>query len=508
MSSTVPITLRPHYTGNLILVNSVGSGAAANAVQNPGFETGDFSYWSASGGGVSNMWVYEGEYSLYIFGSGEDSICQEISLSETISSPITISCWTRVTSYGGEFVLRGVLKGDGINEEHSNIITESTDGWTQVSLTIDSIPEGTSSCEIRLIHTSGYAYVFVDNVVCELETEQEINTKYIYAGNRLLAKEENGNLYFYHLDRIGSPIVITDEDGDVMKEKKYEAFGNLVWEEGTYDDNREFTSKEKDPTGFHYFGARYYSGDIGRFLSPDPHTVMPGNLNLKDPQTLNSYVYCTNNPLILIDPNGLQSFNPMVYYNSMTHEFESAVNQLINAGKTVVGLPGKAANDLIGAEVVSAASGSSGFGFAYTLTDAALKLEGGLTKAEAWGIAASFSASTGSAFIKIGTLTGPMSEGGGAILGYTLAGVFYGIAGGLEIFATKARIAEINGEIYIIWPREKEPVEEENLRLEFNPDDLDFNRDNNSHFNRGIDVNWDPFYFDPKRDNAGSCEYW
>ena len=98
--------------------------------------------------------------------------------------------------------------------------------------------------------------------------------------------------------------MITDEDGNVVKEKKYEAFGNIVWEEGTHDDKREFTSKEKDPTGFHYFGARYYYGNVGRFLSPDPHTVNPGNISLANPQELNPYVYCVNNPLKYKDPNG------------------------------------------------------------------------------------------------------------------------------------------------------------------------------------------------------------
>ncbi len=50
------------------------------------------------------------------------------------------------------------------------------------------------------------------------------------SGNRLLANENNGNLYFYHLDRLGSPIMITNKTGNVVKEKKYEAFGNM--EEG------------------------------------------------------------------------------------------------------------------------------------------------------------------------------------------------------------------------------------------------------------------------------------
>jgi len=245
---------------------------------------------------------------MVIFG-GPDSICQEISLSETVGSPITVSCFVM---WAEGFQLKALLKGNGINKEYSSgEITESSIGYfAKVSLTIDSIPEGISSCEIRLIKKSGYCAVVVDNVVCELETEQEISTKYIYAGNRLLAKDDNGELFFYHLDRLGSPIMITDESGNVVKEKQYEAFGNIVWEEGTYEDNREFTSKEKDPTGFHYFGARYYYGNIGRFLSPDPHTVSPGNIDLSNPQELNPYVYCYNNPVNYFDPDGLYAFRP------------------------------------------------------------------------------------------------------------------------------------------------------------------------------------------------------
>ncbi len=113
--------------------------------------------------------------------------------------------------------------------------------------------------------------------------------------------------------------------------KKYEAFGNLVWSSGTHEDNREFTSKEKDPTGFHYFGARYYYGNIGRFLSPDPHTVMPGNIDLSNPQELNPYVYCVNNPLIYVDPSG--KFKMDAHWSALsgwsyTLEFTCRMNEL------------------------------------------------------------------------------------------------------------------------------------------------------------------------------------
>jgi len=67
------------------------------------------------------------------------------------------------------------------------------------------------------------------------------------------------------------------------------------------------TGKERDSeSGNDYFGARYYSSAMGRFMSPDwsaKVTPVP-YANLGDPQSLNLYAYARNNPLIHIDANG------------------------------------------------------------------------------------------------------------------------------------------------------------------------------------------------------------
>ena len=65
----------------------------------------------------------------------------------------------------------------------------------------------------------------------------------------------------------------------------------------------KFTGKELDSEtglGLYYFGARYYDPGIGRFVTPDP-----GQPDLNDPQTLNPYAYCLNNPLRYVDPTGM-----------------------------------------------------------------------------------------------------------------------------------------------------------------------------------------------------------
>ncbi len=58
-----------------------------------------------------------------------------------------------------------------------------------------------------------------------------------------------------------------------------------------------FSAKERDPeTGLSYFGARYYNSDLNIWLSVDP-------MSDKYP-SLSPYVYCANNPVRLVDPNG------------------------------------------------------------------------------------------------------------------------------------------------------------------------------------------------------------
>ena len=56
-----------------------------------------------------------------------------------------------------------------------------------------------------------------------------------------------------------------------------------------------YTGKQLDPdTGFYYSNARWYNADLGRFITEDP---------IKD--GLNWYVYCGSNPMVRIDPSGL-----------------------------------------------------------------------------------------------------------------------------------------------------------------------------------------------------------
>jgi len=58
-----------------------------------------------------------------------------------------------------------------------------------------------------------------------------------------------------------------------------------------------FSAKEKDlETGLSYFGSRYYSSDLSIWLSVDPMSDKYASLS--------PYVYCANNPVRVVDPDG------------------------------------------------------------------------------------------------------------------------------------------------------------------------------------------------------------
>jgi RHS repeat-associated protein len=66
---------------------------------------------------------------------------------------------------------------------------------------------------------------------------------------------------------------------------------------------RHSSGKKRDAeSGLDYFGARYFSGMQGRFLSVDPENA---GAKHEDPQSWNAYAYARNNPLKYTDPDGL-----------------------------------------------------------------------------------------------------------------------------------------------------------------------------------------------------------
>ncbi|MDL2308440.1 RHS repeat-associated core domain-containing protein [Bacteroidales bacterium OttesenSCG-928-B11] len=120
-----------------------------------------------------------------------------------------------------------------------------------------------------------------------------------YAGFPCTVFREPCSEDYYHTDHLGSSSWITDKDGDPVQFMHYLPFGETAIDQrATYWNSRyTFSGKEKDEeTGYGYFGARYYDSDLSIWLSVDPlASKYPG---------WSPYVYCANNPIKLVDPDG------------------------------------------------------------------------------------------------------------------------------------------------------------------------------------------------------------
>ena len=111
---------------------------------------------------------------------------------------------------------------------------------------------------------------------------------------------------YYHLnDHLGSTRSITNQNGEEVGFFDYFPFGEPLSSQGCSPSSQRFTGKLLDTeSGLQYFGARYLSNTLSRFMSVDPAAA---SFDPKNPQTWNRYTYGLNDPVNLIDPSGLVS---------------------------------------------------------------------------------------------------------------------------------------------------------------------------------------------------------
>ncbi|MCB1036890.1 MAG: RHS repeat-associated core domain-containing protein, partial [Acidobacteria bacterium] len=111
----------------------------------------------------------------------------------------------------------------------------------------------------------------------------------------------------YTVDHLGSPRLITTASGGLHSEHHYLGFGDELT--GSAGEELLFTGHERDhgepgaADDLDYMLARYYSPQMGRFLSVDPARSLTSS---ERPQTWNRYAYALNNPLAYVDPDGEQ----------------------------------------------------------------------------------------------------------------------------------------------------------------------------------------------------------
>jgi RHS repeat-associated protein len=103
----------------------------------------------------------------------------------------------------------------------------------------------------------------------------------------------------YLRDALGSSVALADSGGTILTEYTYQAFGGTETQGAANGNSFQFTGREADAKGLHYYRARYYDPRLQRFITEDPLAFRDGP---------NQHVYVLNDPIDNVDPLGLEIF--------------------------------------------------------------------------------------------------------------------------------------------------------------------------------------------------------
>ena len=175
-------------------------------------------------------------------------------------------------------------------------------------------------------------YSYNINSLREKKIINNVETKYYYDDNDLIAEisnsqilyfirdefkklvgfELNNTRYFYKKNIMDDIIGIIDSNGEQIANYQYDAWGNII---SIKDKNGDIINDSShvayinpfryrsyyydEETGFYYLNERYYSPQLYRFLNQD--TFIGAG---QDILSYNTYIYCSNNPVFYSDSKG------------------------------------------------------------------------------------------------------------------------------------------------------------------------------------------------------------
>ena len=198
-------------------------------------------------------------------------------LNKTISG--TVTSFYNYDS-GGERTRKVVLKQGGIREERYYI-----NGYEVYRKFISNVID----TERQTLHIADESkrFAIIDTLTIE---------------NGVTLGTPDVTIRYQYDNHLGSASLELDESANVISYEEYHPFGTSSYRLGTNEAEVQlkryrYVGKERDEeTGLYYYGARYYAGWLGRFISTEP-------LKEKYPN-LSTYCYCANNPVKYVDLDG------------------------------------------------------------------------------------------------------------------------------------------------------------------------------------------------------------
>jgi RHS repeat-associated protein len=191
------------------------------------------------------------------------------------------------------------------NWDYRNRLTSVVEGAsTIVSYTYDAnnqrISKTVGSVVTRYVYDRDNVTMEFNGTVATPGTTPTVRYLYGMQVDQILAQDKgSGNVSWDLTDQLGSVRALVGNDGVLRNRYEYDAFGSLNSSmAGATDDSRyRYTGREFDAeTGLHYYRARYFDSNSGRFISQDPIGFKGGDSNL--------YRYVVNDSVNFNDPSG------------------------------------------------------------------------------------------------------------------------------------------------------------------------------------------------------------
>jgi RHS repeat-associated protein len=167
----------------------------------------------------------------------------------------------------------------------------------------------------RVARTSGrgtaqYLYGDIANpfLVTAMRSENGVLTTFLYDdAGLLIAFDRAGVRYHVATDQVGSPRVVVDTAGNVVKSVEYDAWGNVLSDsDASFELSIGFAGGLVDrQVGIVRFGYRDYEPVSGRWTARDPVGYGGGQANL--------YAYANGDPINRRDPTGLWCIGASAY---------------------------------------------------------------------------------------------------------------------------------------------------------------------------------------------------
>jgi RHS repeat-associated protein len=214
------------------------------------------------------------------------------------------------------------LHASGTDYQYDAAGNMTYDATASVSYTFDQ--------ENRLTGAAGYTYTYdadgnrvrksngstgtlywymTPGIVGESDLSGNLTDEYIFFDGERAARKSTNGVFYYFSDHLKTASVVTDSLGNIKSESDFYPWGGELQFVNNDSNHYKFTGKERDTeTGLDYFGARYYSNGLGRWVSADwSSTPVPvPYADFGDPQSLNLYSYVRNIPTTGTDAEGHQ----------------------------------------------------------------------------------------------------------------------------------------------------------------------------------------------------------